>query len=113
MAWISDGAGEARYQSRVVARASVERGRLIAEGGAELAVVDDPRLGELVEGVQVLAHRRLDQAEQPQGGPTGGEQPRPVTGEPVDVVDDLAGGPGLGDRQVPDLAGGLGRRCRG
>ena len=43
-----------------------------------------------------------------QGRAAGGEDAGPVAGQPVDPLDDLAGGAGLGDRQVPDLAGGFG-----
>ena len=47
-----------RYQSRVVVRAVAERGGQDPEGGPELAVVHDPRLGELVERVEVLTQLR-------------------------------------------------------
>ena len=97
----------------MVASASSSGRGVVAEGGAELAVVDDPRVGELVERVEVLAHRRLDQPESAQGRAAGGEHARPVAGQPVDLLDHLAGGAGLGDRQVPDLAGGAGAPCRG
>ena len=84
----------------------VERRGVVAEGSPELGVVDDPAVGELVERVEVLAHRRLDQPEQAQGRAAGGEAAGSVAGEPVDVVDDLPGRPRLGDREVPDRAAG-------
>src|SRR5215207_5779513 len=60
----------------------VERCGLVTEGGAELAVVHDPAVGELVQGVQELAQCRLGHAGQAQGGAPGGEDPGPVAGEP-------------------------------
>ncbi len=51
-------ARRARYHARVVSSASSSGGRGDAERGAELGVVDDPGVGELVERVQVLPHRR-------------------------------------------------------
>src|SRR4029453_18265768 len=91
----------------------VERCGLVTEGGAELAVVHDPAVGELGQGVQELAQCRLGHAGQAQGGAPGGEDPGPVPGEPVELLDDPPGGAGLGDRQVPDLAGGGGVGARG
>ena len=60
-------------------------------------VVDDPAVGELVERVEVLAHRRLEQPEEAERGAPAAMQAGSVTGEAVDVVDDLPGRPGLGD----------------
>ena len=62
----------------------VERGGEVAEGGPELAVVDDPRVGELVERVQVLAHLRLEQPDRAQRRPAGGQDAWLVPGERVD-----------------------------
>src|SRR4029453_19533681 len=45
----------------------VERCGLVTEGGAELAVVHDPRVGELVQGGQELAKGRLGPPGQGQG----------------------------------------------
>src|SRR5680860_1865922 len=88
----------------------VEGRGLVAEGRPELAVVDDPAVGELVERVQVLAHRRLDQADRPERRTSGGQGARLVAGHRVALLDDLAGGAGLGDREVPGLTDGSG--CR-
>src|SRR6185437_16368124 len=91
------------------------RGQCVVEGrgdvperGAELAVVHDPGVGELVERVEVFTHRRLDESERSQCGGSGREAPGLVAGEPVDVVDDLSGGAGFGDGQVPCRTGGAG-----
>src|SRR5690349_4551284 len=70
----------------------VEGRRVVPEGGPELAVVDHPPGGELVEGVPVLTHRRLEDADGHQGGAAGGDQVWAVTGEPVHLVDQLPGG---------------------
>jgi hypothetical protein len=63
--------------------------------------------------VQVLAHRRVDDADEPQRGPASREDPGPVPGESIDLADDVARGTGRGDREVPHAPGGARRRPQG
>ena len=105
-------AARSRYHASVVASASSRGVARSPKRGAELAVVDDPRVGELVERVQVLAHLRLDQPDRAEGGPAGGEQPGSVAGEPVDRRrSTCAGGAGLRRRAGARSARSRRRRC--
>ena len=80
---------------------------------AELGVVDDPRVGELVERVEVLAHGRLRDADGAQGEAAGSHEAWLGAGGGVDALDEGAGGGGAVDGEVPDLTGCLGTGCEG
>jgi hypothetical protein len=105
-AWVVGGPVPVPLQGR--GEGIVEGCGLVAEGGMELGVVHDPAVGELVEGVQVLAQCGLGHADQVQGRASGGEDTGSMAGGPVEPLDDLPGGAGLGDGQVPDVPGGRG-----
>jgi hypothetical protein len=68
---------------------------------------------KLVEGVEVLTHRRLGDADGAQRECSGRHQPGLGAGEGVHGVDEVSGGGSAVDGQVPHLPGGTRLRAEG